>query len=326
VTLKLDALIPFGSMAAPAVPYLRALFRGDIRLEPDPEIAHLVSPEMAQHVVQTNIANLIIAIGVDAHEILPELRHGLRTSPVRTRLMWVGPILRAIGALGAVAQEVIPELIGYLETPDDISSESVEGSHLLVIVAEALGAIGTNNAKIAAMLLQCLERAEPWAHPSIALALWRITRDATIPCSELVTLFETHIDREDSERFCAGLAKALGEMGSAASAAIPILEQGLKHKTHHVRVSAAIALWKIQRVTETTVPVLMTTFQGDVDVAVIGVLGKMGNAARQAVPELQRIITSERRIARSGRGVEWADDDEALLEAAKTALENIVAI
>jgi hypothetical protein len=118
----------FGTVAAPLVPQLRAIFIGD------QEVIFPIdaSASNARLVVQTWVARVYEHIGVEAIKALPELRAALGEvietgeSGWNGKILYLCTLLKAIGAMGRLAAEVTADLTALLNliraTPDAIGS------------------------------------------------------------------------------------------------------------------------------------------------------------------------------------------------------------
>ncbi len=98
-----------------------------------------------------------------------------------------------------------------------------------------------------------------------------------------------------SERERAAGADALGRMGPAAAAAVPVLQAGAAQRTSsYYRISSAIALWRIRHHAPDALPVLIEDFEKVPDVMpmILACLGEMGPEAAEAVPRIVRFLDS----------------------------------
>ncbi len=98
-----------------------------------------------------------------------------------------------------------------------------------------------------------------------------------------------------SERERAAGADALGRMGPAAAAAVPVLLAGAAQRpSAHYRVTCAIALWQIRHHAADALPVLLEDFEKVPDVMplILACLGEMGPQAAEVVPRIVRFLDS----------------------------------
>ena len=81
-------------------------------------------------------------------------------------------------------------------------------------------------------------------------------------------------------------ALALGQIGPAAKKAVPALRRALRHRHSDLRVAAAEALWRLEQ-DRSVVPILVAAVRHrDSRDDAIEVLGRIGPAAEEAVPDL----------------------------------------
>src|SRR5207245_622837 len=112
-------------------------------------------------------------------------------------------------------------------------------------------------------LSEALKDSDGHVKVSAALALWKIEGkiDPSVP-----VLIEILKGEKSDSLAPQGAAGALGEIGPPAKAAVPHLTAALRHDSRDFRISAAIALWKITRNPEPTVPALARALLQDRDV------------------------------------------------------------
>jgi HEAT repeat protein len=107
-------------------------------------------------------------------------------------------------------------------------------------------------------------------------------------------------------------AVALGKMGQDARVALPDLRALLKDENGLVRVQAGNAVWGLDRDAKGVVPVLIAELNNRKDflaaISAAVALGRIGPAAKAAVPALRRML---------------ADENEARRNAARDALRSI---
>jgi HEAT repeat protein len=90
----------------------------------------------------------------------------------------------------------------------------------------------------------------------------------------------------------AAAARTLGRIGTGAHLAVPQLKDLLSESESYLRMEATIALWRITRETDQTLPPLLNllaTTPDDSKWEIFLALGEMGPAAKSAVP----VIISE---------------------------------
>jgi HEAT repeat protein len=103
-------------------------------------------------------------------------------------------------------------------------------------------------------------------------------------------------------------AKHLGRLGDAATAALPDLARALQDPAGTVRVSAALAHWRISTHPERAVECLRDVLRRGgmaLRIEAAWALGAMGSAAAPAVPELTSLV--EGHLARTGTPLGYGD-------------------
>ena len=83
---------------------------------------------------------------------------------------------------------------------------------------------------------------------------------------------------------------AIGNLGSVAKSAVPVLVRLLKDSDRRIQEYAATALGKIGPVAEPAVPVLMELVKKDLDCCFIRALGLIGPGAKTAVLLLMELV------------------------------------
>jgi HEAT repeat protein len=158
------------------------------------------------------------------------LRDVLRVSDGWTTQMWAANELANIGPEASAA---VDELIACLGS---------ETEHVVTSAAGALGRIGPNAKAALPTLIVRLESSDD-AHTRacVARALWQIDRWESSPG----ILQDLLAEGSNSMALSEG-SKALGEMGAAAKAAVPLLRPLLMHGDSYVREAAAKALRQIE--------------------------------------------------------------------------------
>jgi HEAT repeat protein len=159
----------------------------------------------------------------------------------------------ALGRIGPNAKDAAPALLALLEGDEPRFVQSA--------ACEALGLIEpTDKDAVAALLKKKLEHTDPLTRTHAALALFIVSGDKA------------------------------GEK---------VAERGLTYRTHNVRITAAEALWRMNK-DERAVPLLVRALEesnlegpGSENERYMAVraLGRMGAAAKPAVPELRKLLT-----------------------------------
>jgi WD40 repeat protein/HEAT repeat protein len=249
----------------------------------------------------------------------------------------------ALGRFGVGAKAAVPALTEALQDensfvrsrvalalwqidkhPDAIPAlvENLKGDHPS-IAADALGQIGVAAKAAVPLLREALKDYPPAPDPNIALALWKINKDASAVPTLIAALKYPYPDwrmnaanylgiigveakaavpalieaLNDEKQFVReSAAKALGAIGVEAIAAVPALLEALKDKKDRGRVHAAEALWRINK-HPAAVLALAAAVQDPMDQAdhyAHVALRRIGVEARAAVPALTEALKAEK--------------------------------
>jgi len=228
---------------------------------------------------------------------------------------------RTLVEIGPGAREAVPDLIGLLGRRSHLVRE---------LAAEALGRIGPAARAALPALVKALDDEgyrydRDGVRVRAAVALWRITGEPERALPVLKSVVGTHVQSTSIA------LRALGEMGPAASEAVPVLASALgKYASHELpetlgrigpaareavpaiekaldgyarnrRVAAAEALWRITGKADKALPVLLRIAQEKlwsrylrpVRCHAVEVIRDMGPAASDAVPVLTKLIEDE---------------------------------
>jgi HEAT repeat protein len=179
---------------------------------------------------------------------------------------------QALGMIGPPAKEAVRPLLALLEVKDE---------RLRVTAAEALWRIDRHPAAIAALARMVEKDLGGWR---AARVLRSIGPDAAAAVPALTEAIHAKVDLTGSLRRNAALA--LGQIGPAARKATPSLRRALRHSHSDLRVAAAEALWRLEQ-DRSVVPVLVAAVRHrEARDDAIEVLGRIGPAAEEAVPDL----------------------------------------
>lgn len=216
--------------------------------------------------------------------------------------------LAAIQAMGRVGDLAIPTLIKALDHPDKLMRREA---------AHALGRLGSRAAPAVLPLTNALKDSDRWVVQEAAKALGEIGPEARVAIPALIELLaDTHflacrlaswalvrigpaavlalIDAvEDADPYVRSEAVwALAHLGPAANTALPALLKLLRSEESR-------AMWKVERARpaddglEATAPCFIPVRrnrQHHFWIWVIRAIGNLGSAARDAVPDLLRIL------------------------------------
>jgi HEAT repeat protein len=183
--------------------------------------------------------------------------------------------LRAVVALreiGPSGKAGIPALIERLGDPD---------RQIRLHAAISLGEFGQDSTSALPRLEPFLKDESHTVRVYSANAIWKITHK---PEPVLTVLEEGLKDKKAGFRWAA--AVFLGEMGSAAERAIPLLEQATKDSDKEVASLAIQALAEISPKTFPVITNLLSDPDPNIRISACAALGKIGPAAKAAVPLL----------------------------------------
>jgi len=313
-----------GAAANDAVPDLVAALKDPDRQVRSSALTELLPNETDPH-TRGCILRAVAAIDPQGDTAVPVLIRALRDREEGVRTA----AAKALGSLGRAASDAVPHLVEALK--------GKEARCPRTYAVEALLRIDPSYGEVAVpYLIQQLDGGDPYRRMASATL-------AEIGPPAVPALVRALRDERHRRRVSPWAARALGKMGAAALAAVPVLKQALhKDELHATRLSAAIALWRIDRSHEPIViPVLVEELDGgpweraaaralaeigppavpalagtlddvtqsvEARIAAADTLGRIGPAARSAVPTLSR--------ARS-------DLDRTVREAAAQALTKI---
>jgi HEAT repeat protein len=205
-----------GPAARAAVPALARTLQGE-----DPWLRYTAAAAL-----------LRIDLEVGAAVAVPVLA-GLLDREKGGQVRWKAVALLA--RVGARARVAVPDLTAALQDEAPSMRRSAAG---------ALGNIGPAAGAAAPALTALLGDEDRGVGVEAARALWRIDRGR-----EAVAFLVRACAGEGEPRVRA--IKALGEIGPEAGRAVPVLRKGLQDPDESERAAVALALWRLQRRTET---------------------------------------------------------------------------
>jgi HEAT repeat protein len=330
-----QALGEFGPAAAPAIPNLKVALSDS---KPNVVLAAALSLrkiEPHDHGEVTALIKLFASsdpqvragaiyglgeFGEDAAAAVPPLIHILENGDSET----AGFAARTLGLIGPPARPAIPRLITLLDGTNP---------HSLFFTMEALGRFGENAKAAIPKLLELADKKESmwWGAisalssmgPEATPGLVKVYRDGkhgqhmvartfvkqwTNAVAAISTLME-NLQSEGAGKI-ARAAWVLGRLGEPARVSIPRLIELTQHTNPQVRIRAAEALWKLDRQTNTVLPVMIAELkdwskdphaldgntqdehQQSRQQVAAEVLGEIGPAANEAIPLLQMMQRS----------------------------------
>jgi HEAT repeat protein len=298
------ALKSFGEAGAPAVPKLVEMLAD------------------CSQTFRAQVVDILSVYSAGARSAVPDLVKLLKEKNAKDPEL----IISLLGSIGPDAKEAIPILTEFLN------------SHELRYYAyEALCGIGPASKgslpKFDRVLRSAVER-----HVQLPLSVASLTGVPPLPRSMFSCLYKVGPDATQlllsaldwssvgsSTLDIAGIAESLGKIGTAAKAASPRVAKLLRYDDCSVRLNAAIALWKIDRLNDaiSTLIDLLKYSSSDSQVAgnvgncdffvardAAAALGEIGPAAKAALPALQEIVSRGDGIA--------GDDARAAIEKIKS--------
>jgi RNA polymerase sigma factor (sigma-70 family) len=196
---------------------------------------------------------------------------------------------------GKYAAAAAPALIKALKDPDP---------DVRILAIRALGEIGPAGKEAVPLLEQAV--ADPGTAFDAALALWSVSHDPEIP---IKVLLPAALPDKGGHAI-----RALGEMGPAAQAAIPTLQEAMKSDDNNRKYDSIEALWRIDKsLTPQLIGPLVDMLSNPQTHPVhlryaANLLGQMGAEASASVPALTGLLSYS---------------DEKVKGAAVTALQEI---
>lgn len=216
-------------------------------------------------------ARALVELRPDPNLLLPELADLVSNSPPE--------VLRdAMQAFVAVGPPAVPAMIRLLQD-----------EQARPLAARVLGQIGPEAAGAVPSLATALETSNPEARREILFALAAIGPAAEPAVPQMVPFVSSELPQV---RYTA--IYALGELGSAAAEALPALQANLRSEDPFVRFTSAWGMIRIApedpSVVAVAIPHLIAALEHErpfVRVEAASALGRIGRAARAAIPTLR---------------------------------------
>jgi HEAT repeat protein len=184
--------------------------------------------------------------------------------------------IASLGEIGAEASPCVPSLIEALKDPDEANRNAA---------VRALGRIGPNAVAALPALIAALKRTgEGSVLPADVIETLRRMNASAVP--GLVRV----LGEKGDEKVLSTVAEALGLMGPHARAAVPVLVELLRNQRDLLRVTTALAIWRIAKC-ECAVPILTGALDAGDDAvrwAAARALAEIGPSAKSAVRALSR--------------------------------------
>jgi HEAT repeat protein len=205
--------------------------------------------------------------------------------------------LSAADALWRISPEqarvIVPLLIGLMDPEASLGDAPDLSLEFRVAAVEIMGEMGPL-AKEAVPALRRLLHKGPDDHRFGAANALRKIEPTNGPA--LVPLFVQFLAATDAPVARPEVIEALGEIGPAATEAVPTLTRYLDDEDEMIRLTSAIALWRIDpRQADLIVPVLVKLLKHDIEAELdvsdaLEALKEMGPAAREAVPVVRALL------------------------------------
>ncbi|WP_328674881.1 HEAT repeat domain-containing protein [Streptomyces sp. NBC_00343] len=248
-----------------------------------------------------------------ADELVPRLCDHLRRIDLSQQRseMSANAILSALAALANPA--AVPAVA------DTLGAAARHGQHSITQSAlKALGTFGPAAAGALDTIRPLTTATHAHIRPAAVAALWAVGGDLSEVMPLLLGLLDDHITFHIGDA-----ADLLGEIGPAASAALPRLRNLLTHEYEWVRVPCAAALWAIGGEAEApaVLDTLLQAMAKNPATAnhVVACLDRMGPLAAPALPLLREQLALPRR----GGRFQSIDHDEELQRIGRTLITRL---
>ena len=236
-------------------------------------------------------AELLGRIGPEARQAVPALIEAVKApDPVLCACA-----VEALGKIGPDAKQAIPAIVERLG--DHRRAKALLEPHRwtyagrLEVGIRAWTALGKMGPDAAVALIPALSHGDKDIRQRAALALKYLGSDATPALEALVASLRDK--DEEVRRYAAG---AIGEMGSSAQPALPMLLKAADDPASRVREAAVDALPLVAPESPEMFAALIAALEdsdGTVQAHAVMSLGKLGAAARPAVPLMANMLSSE---------------------------------
>jgi HEAT repeat protein len=315
------AILAAGFGVALAVPSCRSDLLGRLRGEPFAEgrpVSHWVDTlRTGNDAERAHAAHVLGESGTDAPGVVAGLAGALKDENPIVRRNAAAALARfgahpdtvaaLLGALkdseSTVRQEAARSLAQVRPLPGDAVGtllETIRADRDPVIRVFAITAIGHAGDRATDAIPDLIDmlKERPGGSPADPSAAAMGVLAAIGPAAR-PTLIAALDSKEARTR--AAAAGLLGGMGPVPPPALDALERLLKDPDRTVRVQAAAALWKLDKRTKTTLPVLIEAVAGGDSLlrgTVIEALAAMGPEAAPAVPALATVLRDEHHLTR----------------------------
>jgi len=245
--------------------------------------------------VRALAARALGAIGPEAQTAIPVLQATLDDDGVRISAAY------ALWQIDPQGKLILPTLLPHTQLPIPNLIEALEHPEPEVRkrAAKALGAMGTAASQATPALLRALERKELRDVAGQALASTATSKDLTAATPTLLKMLH---DRDPRVRQAAALA--LGRVRAKDRGVALALTDALEDTEGSVRYSVFIVLNEMGSAAEPAVPTLIRMVREDREAEFAAyLLGRIGPAARAAVPDLVAMYDKAKVMGRSNPAV-----------------------
>jgi HEAT repeat protein len=299
-------LFALGIQAEPALPQLCGALR-----DTDPFVRREILRCLGKMGQRARAAEDLIAILLDDNELLVRIEAALAKWQVggnaESCVKVVAAALRTnqgrsckdrcidiLAIMGPDCPAAIPPLVEAMQDPDCIES-----------AVKALGRLGPPGKDAIPLLEESIKSGhDRRVRLAAAESLWKVTHEADLPLATLTEIASDTAEDTLNMRKCEAV-RIMGDMGAAAKEAAPICEQMLKTDDFNLRVTAAMALWKITGKIDKSLVVLVQTLpraDTSCQCEILKVLGEMGPSARKALPMVKALCNdTDDRVRRHAR-------------------------
>jgi len=210
----------------------------------------------------------------------PAIPHLIRLSKSDDPKMRMAAMV-VLASIGPASKAALADLRPRLKD-DDL--------HVRYWACQAIGAIGPEAKTVVPELLEAMKSDAASVRRHAALALGKIGREGG---EQMIAPLITAL-KDKSNQVRADAAQSLGLLGPMAAAAVRPLELALEDPNFHAKANAAVAHWRITGQTDLALKHLLAELR-QLDNPWDAVTGyiDMGDAARAAVPELEKLAAEE---------------------------------
>ena len=267
------------------VPTLIAIVESKGRVEKAGGAAKPKGEPRKEESAAAHAAELLGKIGPEARQAVPALIEAVES---RDSFL-VGCAIEALGEIGPDARRAIPAIVEHLGD-DRIYRRTFAGTWY--VGSAAWCALGEMGPDAAVALIPALTHRDKDVRRRAALALEYLGPDAAPALEALAASL-----RDKDERVRRYSADAIGEIGSSAQSALPMLLGAADDPASRVREAVVDALPRVAPESPEVLVALIAALEdpdGTVEAHAVMSLGRLGAAARPAVPLMAKMLRSEK--------------------------------